>query len=262
MITRNISSRTQQLTLEAYLEVGYMFRIEYIIRVNKHLQGSLSISVSDVCYITCPKTKMKVILRYVEEGWLGRTQNKVEGVIFHYDPENDTKTKIKDIPEKDILARIEGSWQDKLYFMLPKSPVSPTYPSPQSSFPRPSLGLQLIHKVQEKRLLIDLNPLFPIPKTIPPEDQQLPNESRRFWHDVTEAIHSREYSKATNIKHQLEERQREKAAARKERNEEWRPRFFTAATTPDGRPDLTQEGERVLRGLQEGDYRLEPAEER
>lgn len=198
------------------------------------LRGSLSISVSDICYITCPKTKMKVILRYVEEGWLGRTQNRVEGIIFHYDPENDTKTKIKDVPEKDILAKIEGNWQDKLYFTLSKSP--------------------------DKHLLIDLDPLFPAPKTIPPEDQQLPNESRRFWHDVTAAIHSREYTKATNIKHQLEERQREKAAARKERNEEWRPRFFTAATTPVGRPDLTTEGERVLKGLQEGDYRLEPSE--
>lgn len=69
---------------------------------------------------------MKVILRYVEEGWLGRTQNRVEGIIFHYDPENDTKTKIKDVPEKDILAKIEGNWQDKLYFTLSKSPVRAT----------------------------------------------------------------------------------------------------------------------------------------
>jgi hypothetical protein len=54
----------------------------------------------------------------MEEGWLGKTQNKVEGVIFRYDPENDNKTKIKDVPDKDVLARISGNWKEKLYFSL------------------------------------------------------------------------------------------------------------------------------------------------
>lgn len=67
---------------------------------------------------------MKVILEYQEEGWLGRSQNKVLGVIFKYDPENDTKTKIKDVSDKDILARIEGSWQDKVYYTLGSQPFA------------------------------------------------------------------------------------------------------------------------------------------
>jgi hypothetical protein len=42
----------------------------------------------------------------------------MQGVVFTYDPENDTKTKIKDVPDKDVLARIEGNWQDKMYYTL------------------------------------------------------------------------------------------------------------------------------------------------
>ncbi len=105
------------------------------------LLGSLSVSVSDLCYITCPKTRLKVILHYVEEGWLGRAQNKVTGIIFRYDPDNDTKTRLKDVSEKDILARVEGCWQEKVYFSLGNSSVSPSprtsHPHCPSPFPSP-----------------------------------------------------------------------------------------------------------------------------
>ena len=58
----------------------------------------------------------------MEEGWLGKTQNKVEGVIFRYDPEKDDKTRIRDVPDKDVLARVSGNWREKLFFSLgPKS---------------------------------------------------------------------------------------------------------------------------------------------
>lgn len=80
------------------------------------LRGSLNVTVGDICFITCPGTKIKAILHYLEEGWLGKTQNKIEGVIFRYDPDNDNKTKIRDVAEKDVLGRITGNWKDKLYF--------------------------------------------------------------------------------------------------------------------------------------------------
>jgi len=86
--------------------------------------GTLNISVADTCYVTCPRTGLKVILEYQEEGWLGRSQNKVVGVIFKYDPMSDTTTKIKEVPEKDILARIEGNWQDKVYYTLGNKPFN------------------------------------------------------------------------------------------------------------------------------------------
>jgi hypothetical protein len=88
------------------------------------LRGALSVSVADTCYVTCAKTRIRVILEYLEEGWLGRTQNKVQGVIYTYDPDNDTCTKIKEVPDKVVLARIEGNWQDKIYYSLGNGPFA------------------------------------------------------------------------------------------------------------------------------------------
>jgi oxysterol-binding protein-related protein 9/10/11 len=87
------------------------------------LRGSLSVSVSEMAYITCPQTKLKVILHYVEEGWLGRTTNKIDGVIFRYDPENDDKLRVQDVPEEDILARLSGPWKEKVMFSLGSTPM-------------------------------------------------------------------------------------------------------------------------------------------
>ncbi|KAL3426238.1 Oxysterol-binding protein-like protein 1 [Phlyctema vagabunda] len=199
------------------------------------LRGSLSVTVGDQCYVTCPKTKIKTILHYVEEGWLGKTQNKVEGVVFRYDPANDNITRIKDVSEKDILGRISGTWKDKVYF---------------------SLGSKSSNQI----LLIDLAPLNVVPKNLPPKELQLPNESLRFWSDVTEAITSRQYSRATALKQDLEERQREKAKKRLEEGKEWQPRFFTGSVTPLGKPDLTEDGREALKGLQEGRWELKENE--
>ncbi len=90
------------------------------------LRGALSVSVGDVAYVTCPKTKLKAILQYFDEGWLGRSTNKVEGIIFRYDPENDNKTKIKDVPEADILVRLSGPWKEKIVLTLGPKPVVST----------------------------------------------------------------------------------------------------------------------------------------
>ncbi|KAJ4412702.1 hypothetical protein N0V91_000464 [Didymella pomorum] len=204
------------------------------------LRGSLSVSVADTCYITCPKTGLKVILEYQEEGWLGRSQNLVKGVIFKYDSKNDNITKIKDVSDKEVLARIEGAWTDKVYYTLGNKPFN---------------------KAPEKHLIIDLNPLFPVPKVVPPMEEQLPNESLKFWEGVTNAIVGRQYNQATSLKTEIEEKQRQKAAERKESNKEWQPRFFTGAVTPVGRPDLTTDGEIALKGLHEESYKLEPNKE-
>lgn len=160
----------------------------------------MSISVADSCFVVCPKTRLKVILEYLEEGWLGRAQNKVIGIIFRYDPTNDTKTKIKEVPESDIIGRIEGNWQDKVYY---------------------SLGITPFAKATEKIELIDLNPLFPVEKSVPPEEDQLPNESRRFWKGVTEAIVERKFGLATTLKQELEEKQRVKQREREGNGKEW-----------------------------------------
>ena len=87
------------------------------------IRGSLSVTVADTCYVMCPKNGLKVILHYLEEGWLGKAQNKVIGVIYKCDTNTDKRTRIKDVPESDVLARLEGGWQDKVYYTLPDSKV-------------------------------------------------------------------------------------------------------------------------------------------
>ncbi|KAF7715102.1 Oxysterol-binding family protein [Penicillium ucsense] len=195
------------------------------------LRGALAITVSDTCYVTCRKTRIKAILQYLEEGWIGKAQHKLEGVIFRYDPDNDNITRLKDVPERDVLARVSGSWHGKVHY------------TPAGS--------------KEPRLLIDVTPLHPVEKAVPPQEQQLPNESLKFWGQVTNAIVDKQFTEATRLKQEIEERQRQKAAERKEKNEEWKPRFFVGATSPLGKPELTQDGEKALQGIRSGDYRLE-----
>ena len=74
---------------------------------------------------------------------------------------------------------------------------------------------------------------------------------------MTQAILDKQYSHATKLKQDLEEKQRQKASARQAQNEEWKPRFFVGALTPVGRPDLTEEGKQALQGMQQGNYHLD-----
>ncbi|CAI7668133.1 unnamed protein product [Penicillium bialowiezense] len=194
------------------------------------LRGALSITVADTCYVTCPKTGLKAILQYMEEGWIGRTQNKMEGVIFRYNADKDTVTRMKDVPEKDIVARITGSWHGKIYF------------TPAGS--------------KDSSLLIDITPLFPVTKELPPAEEQLSNESLKFWSEVTDAIVAKQFSQATKLKQDIEERQRQRAAERTEKGTEWSPRFFTGAVTPLGKPELTEEGQKVLEGIRGDKFAL------
>ncbi|KAF4768903.1 hypothetical protein N7455_008492 [Penicillium solitum] len=194
------------------------------------LRGALSVTVADTCYVTCPKTGLKAILQYLEEGWIGRSQNKLEGVIFRYNPDKDTIVRLKDVPASDIVARITGSWHGKIYF----TPAG----------------------TKEPRLLIDITPLHPVTKDLPPSEEQLSNESLKFWSGVTDAIVEKQFNQATKLKQDIEERQRQRAAERIEKGSEWSPRFFTGAVTPLGKPELTEEGQKVLEGIRTGEFAL------
>ena len=77
---------------------------------------------------------------------------------------------------------------------------------------------------------------------------------------MTTAIKEKRFTDATRLKQDLEARQRNKAAQRKEKAEEWRPRFFAQAVTDNGRPDLSEDGKSTLAGLQKGDFDLKEAE--
>ncbi|KAK4242863.1 hypothetical protein C8A03DRAFT_39812 [Achaetomium macrosporum] len=202
------------------------------------LRGALSVTVGDMAYITCPETKLKAILRYYDDGWLGRSTNKVEGIIFRYDPENDDKQKISDVPEEEVLVRLGGAWKEKIVFTLGPKPLDS-------------------HPPENQITIIDIAPLTVAPKVLPPPEQQLPNESLQLWSDVTKAILSKQYSRATAVKQELEEAQREKARERERKGETWKPVFFEQATDKAGKPSLTEKGREVLNRAQKGEWSME-----
>lgn len=233
------------------------------------LRGALSVTVGDMAYVTCPETKLKAILRYYDDGWLGRTTNKVEGIIFKYDPENDDKMQIKDVPVVDILVRLGGPWKEKVVFTVgPKPLVSCnhhlplTYPHlppipPYIHTNTPLRNPQDSHPADQQVTIIDIAPLNVAPKVLPPTEQQLPNESLTLWGKVTEAIHARQFSRATTLKQELEEAQREKARERERKGESWQPVFFVTATDKAGKPALTEKGREVLKRAQVGDWSMD-----
>ena len=77
-------------------------------------------------------------------------------------------------------------------------------------------------------------------KALPPVSR-----SRMVWEEITNLIKVKEYSKATKVKQSIEARQRKDAAVRKERNEDWVPRYFVTENL-GGRAELTREGREIL----------------
>ncbi len=84
-----------------------------------------------------------------------------------------------------------------------------------------------------------------MPKTCPHPETQLPLESRIVWKEVTNLIEAKEYFKATKVKQSIEARQRKAAAVRKERHEDWVPRYFVTEDL-GGRAELTGVGREML----------------
>lgn len=114
------------------------------------------------------------------------------------------------------------------------------------------------HPPEKQTTIIDIAPLSVAPKSLPPEEKQLANESLKLWGGVTRAIHSKQFSRATQLKQELEESQREKARERERTGDEWKPVFFTQVTDKGGRPQLTEKGREVLKLAQDGVWDIEP----
>ncbi len=88
-------------------------------------------------------------------------------------------------------------------------------------------------------------------------EKQLAHESIKFWSGVTEAIHSKQFGKATSIKNELEEAQREKARERERTGIPFKPVFFQHVNGNGGQPALTDKGREVLNRAQKKDWDVE-----
>jgi hypothetical protein len=71
----------------------------------------------------CQQSKLRCILQYLGDSWLGKAKHRVEGVIYRYDEKTENLQRIKDVSSTAILAKIDGSWMGQLYYTLPGSKV-------------------------------------------------------------------------------------------------------------------------------------------
>ena len=71
-------------------------------------------------------------------------------------------------------------------------------------------------------MFVDTKSMPIVKKLVKPTDQQDEYESRRLWKNVTKHLKDKDVEGATEFKHQLEQRQREEAKARKESGEKWK----------------------------------------
>ena len=109
--------------------------------------------------------------------------------------------KIKKKSTRKTVKVITGKWCDKLYIA----------DSASSS---------------EKELFLDVESEAMCPKIVAPENDQDELESRRLWKGLTKALKERDYDKALEEKHKVEDSQRRLAKLRTESGISWHPKFF------------------------------------
>lgn len=209
---------------------GETYRITHPVgAVNGMFRGSFYITMGDATIIECTGgnddgEKLRAIIEYKEESWLGKAHFLAEGVIHTYDPngtEHQEWTRVKHVPRSRVLAVFDGSWKHRIRWKRVNSPSS------------------------EYSTLIDLSTLHAIPKSVRPLERQLPDESRKLWENVTNGLLSKEYSEATKHKLAIEQRQRDEAAERKRKGIQFVPKYFES-DFESGLPTLTAEGHQAL----------------
>ncbi|KAJ2745934.1 hypothetical protein GGI20_001749 [Coemansia sp. BCRC 34301] len=183
------------------------------------LRGSLKVQCVEASYIMCAKTKLATVVEFKEERWFGKNKDNVSGRVFRYDPETQASLiptwRLKDIPKScQTVATFSGNW-DKLVKAQREDGASDN----------------------AERTLIDMSSLQVADKVVKPLDEQGEMESRRVWDPVASKMLQGKFGDATKLKRIIEDAQREKTAARKDRGEEFVPALFK----PDyssGRPEL------------------------
>lgn len=208
-----------------------------IASVNGILRGSFYLTVGDTTIITCTGGKsgqmLRTLIEYKEEvsatfstivcalihssqSWLGKAHFLLEGVIHTYtvgDTEHEAWTKVRHVPQSRIVAIFDGSWKHHIKWRRTGST--------NSSAATSASDVTSIAETGEYSTLLDLSTLKVIPKTVRPIERQLPNESRKLWHDVTTRLIKKEYGEATKYKLAIEQKQRDEAAERKRQGVEY-----------------------------------------
>ncbi|KAF8875016.1 Oxysterol-binding protein [Mucidula mucida] len=151
------------------------------------LFGKMVLELGDTCTARNDKHGLVCDLEFKTKGFFSGTYNAIAGKIRH----NTTE-----------IGEVSGRWS---HVMEHKST-----------------------KTASKRVLFDAvkDGQNITPKWVPPEDEQEPNESRRLWSKLTQAIVDKDMEAATTAKSAVEDAQREQRKTLEAAGDKHVPRFF------------------------------------
>ncbi|KAJ9120108.1 hypothetical protein QFC22_003006 [Naganishia vaughanmartiniae] len=167
---------------------GEQYQVTHpIAQVNGILKGTFYGTIGDKITVTCRggkpgKTKLKAIIEYRDESWLGKPKFALEGIVYNYNvdkPEEEEWSKIKHVPSDRVVANIEGSWRKQIKYKRKGE--------------------------KDWTLLIDLAHLGMTPRSVRPLSEQEERESRRLWDPVTAHMVTKNWSEATKQKQSIEQ---------------------------------------------------------
>ncbi|KAJ3122638.1 HEAT repeat-containing protein 2 [Physocladia obscura] len=146
------------------------------------LTGHPYITVSENTTIICKESGLRCILHYKDEPYFAGPKFLIEGKIYKYDEKSKDIANISKVPDSQVVAKIWGSWNGKIYAKLIDSGA--------------------------EGMIIDIQESVTAPKILNPVEDMEEVESRRMWYDVTTAIEEKRYADATRLKREIEDRQR------------------------------------------------------
>ncbi|CAL4080647.1 unnamed protein product [Meganyctiphanes norvegica] len=141
------------------------------------------------CQITCSKTGYNAQIEFLTKPFYGGKKHRVTAEVFSPG-------------EKKAFLNVDGEWNGAI-----------------------------TAKWNDGRteMFVDTTSTPIIKKNAKPVVEQEENESRRLWLDVTYGLRFDQIPRATAGKCKLEQKQRNEAKERKEKNEDWETKLFTAA---------------------------------
>ncbi|KAJ3862425.1 MAG: hypothetical protein NXY57DRAFT_999089 [Lentinula lateritia] len=151
------------------------------------LFGKMVLELGDTCIAKNEKNGIYCDLEFKTKGFFSGTYNAIAGRIRH---------------KNNDVGELSGRWSHVMDYKNTKTGA--------------------------KRVIFDAvkDGQAVSPKWVPPEDQQEPNESRRLWTQLTQAIIAKDMEAATDAKSAVEDAQRESRKKLDESGKAHVPRFF------------------------------------
>jgi oxysterol-binding protein-related protein 8 len=151
------------------------------------LFGKMVLELGDTCTAKNEKNGIQCDIEFKTKGFFSGTYNSISGRVRH---------------NNNDVGEVSGRWSHVMDYKNTKSGSKRV----------------LFDAVKDGQNLAS--------NWVPPEDQQEPNESRRLWTHLTQAINAKDMEAATDAKLRVEEAQRESRKKLEESGKKHVPRFF------------------------------------